>query len=362
MHSRERRGAHAGAHTPGRMTNWDLVRIFLEVARIGSFRAAAEQLNMSANFLSKRISALESAYKTTLMTRHVDGIRLTPEGVQVLEAAKLMEDASFGLDRALSQTAPALSGEVRLAVTEGLGTFWLAPRLVEFQRAYPGLLVDLKCEMRSADVLRLEADVAVQLQEPQNPDLKRIKIGRLHVVPFVSPSYVEIYGMPNDMDDLRQNHRVVIQDAEQTRGKEMYEKYGRREQLGFVAMRNNVSTAHLWSIAKGAGVGWLPTYVPALGDPLIPLDLGVKFELDIWLAYHPDAKKIPRVRQLIEWTIQSFDGRKYPWFRDEFVHPNDLHKSYKEAEPLVNLFAGFKKISRPKVVRIFPVRTNGTNR
>jgi hypothetical protein len=168
--------------------------------------------------------------------------------------------------------------------------------------------------------------------------------------------------MPKDMDDLRQNHRVVIQDAEQTKGKEMYEKYGRREQLGFVAMRNNVSTAHLWSIAKGAGIGWLPTYVPALGDPLIPLDLGVKFELDIWLAYHPDAKKIPRVRQLIEWTVQSFDGRKYPWFRDEFIHPNDLQKSYKEAEPLVNLFAGFKKVSRPKVVRIFPNRTNGTHR
>jgi DNA-binding transcriptional LysR family regulator len=362
MHSRERRGAHAGAHTPGRMTNWDLVRIFLEVARIGSFRAAAEQLNMSANFLSKRISALESAYKTTLMTRHVDGIRLTPEGVQVLEAAKLMEDASFGLDRALSQTTPALSGEVRLAVTEGLGTFWLSPRLVEFQRAYPGLLVDLKCEMRSADVLRLEADVAVQLEKPDKPDLMRIKIGRLHIMPFVSPSYVEIYGMPKDADDIRQNHRVVLQDADQTRGKELYDKYAGREQLGFVAMRNNVSTAHLWSIAKGAGIGWLPTYVPALGDPLIPLDIGFKFELDIWLAYHPDAKKIPRVKQLIDWTVQCFDGRKYPWFSDEFVHPNDLRKSYKEAEPLVNLFAGFKKVSRPKVVRIFPNRKNGTNR
>jgi DNA-binding transcriptional LysR family regulator len=347
MHSPERRGAHIGAHTPGRMANWDLVRIFLEVARIGSFRAAAAHLNMSANFLSKRISALESAYRTTLITRHVDGIRLTPEGTLVLEAAKRMEEASFGLERALGQTTPALSGEVRIAVTEGLGTFWLAPRLVEFQRAYPGLLVDLKCEMRSADVLRLEADVAVQLEEPENPDLKRIKIGRLHVVPFVSPSYVEIYGMPKDMDDLRKNHRVVVQNAEQTKGSEMYAKFGRREQLGFVAMRNNVSSAHVWATSKGAGVGWLPTYVPALGDPLIPLDLGAKFELDIWLAYHPDAKKIPRVRQLIEWTIQSFDGRKYPWFRDEFVHPDDLQKSYK-GEPLVNLFAGFMKESRTK--------------
>src|ERR1700719_5251553 len=101
MHSPERWGAHGGAHTPGRMANWDLVRIFLEVARIGSFRAAAEQLNMSANFLSKRILLLERAYKTTLMTRHVDGIRLTPEGLQVREADKRMEVASFGLDLAL---------------------------------------------------------------------------------------------------------------------------------------------------------------------------------------------------------------------------------------------------------------------
>ncbi len=360
MHSPERRGAHTGAHVPGRMSNWDLVRIFLEVARIGSFRAAAEQLNMSANFLSKRIASLERAYQTTLMTRHVDGVRLTPEGRKVLEAAERMEEASFGLDRALSQGTPALSGEVRLAVTEGLGTFWLTPRLVEFQRANPGLLVDLKCEMRSADVLRLEADVAVQLEEPDKPDLKRIKIGRLHVMPFVSPSYVEIYGMPKDAEDIRQNHRIVVQNADQTRYREMYDKFGHREQLGFVAMRNNVSTAHFWSIAKGAGVGWLPTYVPALGDPLIPLDIGIKFELDIWLAYHPDAKKIPRVKQLIEWTVQSFDGRKYPWFSDEFVHPKDLQSAYKDAQPLVNLFAGFKRVSRPKVLRIFPDRKNGT--
>jgi len=348
MHSGERRGAHDGAHMPGRMANWDLVRIFLAVARTGSFRAAAGQLNMSANFLSKRISVLEDTYKTPLMTRHVDGIRLTPEGEAVLDAAKRMEEASFGLDRALSQATPALTGEVRLAVTEGLGTFWLAPRLVEFQRVYSGLLVDLKCEMRSADVLRLEADVAVQLEEPGNPNLKRVKIGRLHIMPFVSPSYVEIYGMPKDLDDLQQNHRMVIQEGEQTRGKEMYERHAAREQLGFVAMRNNVSSAHVWAVSKGAGIGWLPTYIPAIAGPLIPLDLGIKFPLDIWLTYHPDAKRIPRVKQLIDWTIQAFDGRKYPWFRDEFVHPNDLQKTYK-GEPLVNLFAGFMKESRSKI-------------
>jgi len=350
MHSPERRGAHHRAHPPGRTPQWDSVRIFLAVARIGSFRAAAIELNVSANYLRKHILQLESCYNTTLMTRHVDGVRLTHEGTQVLEAAKRMEGASFDLDRTLSQGTPALSGEVRFAITEGLGTFWVAPRLIEFQRVYPGLLVDLKCEMRSADVLRLEADVAVQLEEPDKPDLMRVKIGRLHIMPFVSPAYVEIYGMPKDEDDIRQNHRIVLQDTDQTKAKtqQLYDQHAGRAQVGFVAMRNNVSSAHVWAVSKGAGIGWLPTYIPAIAGPLIPLDIDVKFPLDIWLTYHPDAKRIPRVKQLIDWTIQAFDGRKYPWFRDEFVHPDDLQKSYK-GEPLVNLFAGFMKESRSKI-------------
>ena len=86
-------------------------------------------------------------------------------------------------------------------------------------------------------------------------------------------------------------------------------------------MRNNVSSAHVWAVAKGPGIGWLPTYIPAVAGPLIPLDLNIQFQLDLWLASHPDRKRIPRVKQLIEWTIQGFGGHKYPWFRDDFVHP-----------------------------------------
>jgi len=142
----------------------------------------------------------------------------------------------------------------------------------------------------------------------------------------------------------------VLQDTDPTKAKtqQMYDQHAARAQVGFVAMRNNVSSAHVWAVSKGAGIGWLPTYIPAIAGPLIPLDIDVKFPLDIWLTYHPDAKRIPRVKQLIDWTIQAFDGRKYPWFRDEFVHPNDLQKSYK-GEPLVNLFAGFMKESRSKI-------------
>jgi hypothetical protein len=63
-------------------------------------------------------------------------------------------------------------------------------------------------------------------------------------------------------------------------------------------------------------------------------------QFDIWLTYHPDANKISRIRRLIDWLIASFDPKRFPWFKDEFIHPDDLLKAY-GGEPLVNLFEGF---------------------
>src|SRR6185369_5304501 len=102
-----------------------------------------------------------------------------------------------------------------------LGTFWIAPRLAEFQRAHPTLLVDLNCAMRSADVLRLEADAAIQLSKPTNPDLKLVKLGRLHSMPFAARSYVETYGIPTTMHE-QDRHRNVIQMSDQTDTEELY--------------------------------------------------------------------------------------------------------------------------------------------
>ncbi|MEH0873052.1 hypothetical protein, partial [Serratia liquefaciens] len=79
----------------------------------------------------------------TLFTRDVHGTHLTDEGAMVVSAVERMEAASFDLMRASSSVTSSISGEVRVAVTEGLGTFWVAPRLVEFQRCYPNIMVDL---------------------------------------------------------------------------------------------------------------------------------------------------------------------------------------------------------------------------
>lgn len=326
--------------------DWEAVHVFLEVVRRGSFRSAADHLGLSINALRRRIADLERQFGLPLLTRHVDGVRTTSEGAEILKAAHMMEIASYGLVRARDRSVPAMAGEVKVAITEGLGTFWLAPRLIEFQRAHPKVLIDLNCAMQSADVLRLQADAAIQLTKPENPDLKMVKLGRLHSMPFAAPSYISIYGVPKTLDELFK-HRVVLQIAEQTAMQEIYDRVAPGvPQVGFVAMRNNVSSAHIWAISKGAGIGWAPTYVHAIGGRMVPIELDLRFAFDIWLTYHPDAARIPRVRRMIDWVIASFEPKKFPWFRDEFIHPNDLPSEY-HGGPIANLFEGFFRAQNP---------------
>lgn len=334
-------GEHAILVKPRRVPDWQSIRIFLEVIRNGSFRAASEKLGQSINALRRKVDEIEHALGVILLTRHVDGVRATAEGEKIYNAALRMEAASFDLLRARNAVEKDIEGEVRLAITEGLGTFWLAPRLVEFQRANPRLLVNLSCAMKSADVLRLEADVSIQLERPENPDLRMAKLGRLHLMLFAAKSYLDTYGHPKSVEDLKQ-HRLVIQSDDDKRWRELYDKLlPGVSPIGLVSLRSNVGSAHYWSIAKGAGIGMLPTYAQALGAQLVPLDLGVVQPVDIWMAYHPDVKRIARVKRTIDWIVQSFDPQHFPWFRDEFIPPDKLAQMYR-GEPLVNmLFAGY---------------------
>jgi DNA-binding transcriptional LysR family regulator len=333
-------GEHALVVKPRRVPDWETVRIFLEVIRCGSFRAASDKLGQSINALRRKVDEIEHALGVTLLTRHVDGVRATAEGETIYQAGLRMEAASFELLYARNSAEKDVEGEVRLAVTEGLGTFWLAPRLVEFQRANPRLMVNLECTTRSADVSRLEADVSVQVQRPTTSDLKMMKLGCVHLMFFGAKSYLDTYGYPETVSDL-QRHRLVVQSDDDKRWRELYDKlFPGVPPVGFVSLRSNVSSAHYWSIAKGAGIGMLPTYAQAIGAQLVPLHLGVVQPIEIWMTYHPEAKRIVRVKRIIDWITESFNPRRFPWFRDEFIHPDKLADAY-HGEPLANLFAGY---------------------
>jgi DNA-binding transcriptional LysR family regulator len=300
--------------------SWDDLRLFAATARHASFRKAALALGLASSTLTRRMERLESDLGVRLFNRVPEGVSLTREGVDALVAAEQMEQASHSL-RAYLDRDISSRGLVRCAITEGLGTFWLMGRLAEFNRTNPFTVVDLKCSMEITDVMRHECDVAVQLVRPKNPELMVKKIGRIHAYPFAAPRYIDTYGAPSSVDELV-NHKLIDQTSVQADHGVLQKFLGPGLNLdGLVALRTNASTAHYYAVEMGLGIGLLPTYAGPLGATVVPIDIDRRNEIDIWLTYHPDVRSVPRIALFIDWLKDQFDPRKYPWFRDEFIHP-----------------------------------------
>jgi DNA-binding transcriptional LysR family regulator len=342
MQSDNERGVRISEHVLRRpvrgLTDWEGAHLFLELVRHSSFRSAADHLSMSVNALRSRIGEFEKSLGVKLVTRHVDGVRATAEGERVVELVTEMERTSFELLRVCEPKQEAISGEVQLSITEGLGAAWVGTLLVDFQRRHTNLLVDVQASMRSSDVLRLETDIAVQLTRPTAKELKVVKLGRMHLQFFAAPAYIARHGMPASIAELGSRHRVVMQADDSESAHRLYNQmFPGIAPEKFVAQRSNVSSVHYWAVLRGAGVGMLPTYVYALGTPLIPLDLPYRHPIDIWMTYHENAGQIPRVRALADWLIQAFSPKTYPWFRDEYVDPLSFKKLY-QGKPLSDPF------------------------
>jgi DNA-binding transcriptional LysR family regulator len=303
--------------------SWDDLRIFLACVSQASFRKAGVVLNLSSSTIVRRIERLESALGAVLFHRLPDGVTLTPEGRSIVGSARQAELAFFDIIRQRAFAGNAPRGQVKISISEGLGTYWMLPRLVNFQREYPFLTIDVNCAMANADVMRMEADVAIQFERPTQPDLIAYKLGKLHIYPFAAQSYIDTYGMPTCLDDFSK-HRLVDQVAPALEKDAWAHALGISDIQGVVGIRTNSSTAVLYAVEKGAGIGALPTYALALGAPVVPIDVGLTSALDIWLTFHSSARKTERIRLVIDWIKRIFDPNVYPWFQNSFIHPIDL--------------------------------------
>lgn len=302
--------------------SWDDLKSFLACAKCKSFRNAAEELHLTSTTLMRRIDRLEERIGCKLFLRDQSGLTLSDHGAAMIGDVMEMERHAFNVFRRAAQSDDT-AGTVRVAVTEGPGNFWILPRLIDFQKTYRKITVDLRCAMEQADVTRLEADIAIQLERPTNPDLIVTKLGRLHIYAFVSEEYRRLHGVPTSLADVR-NHRIITQHAPQVDDTAYARVLGLPSLEGVCGIKTNSSIGVLYAVERGAGMGFLPTSSIALGAPLIPVDLGVNHHADLWLTYHKEFKNSDRHKIVIDWLKKIFDPKTYPCFRDEFIHPKAL--------------------------------------
>lgn len=188
--------------------DWDKLRVFHAAAEAGSFTHAAETLHLSQSAISRQVSALEHDVGVPLFHRHARGLVLTEQGETLFRTAHEMLMKLESIKTRLSETKDRPSGILRVTTTVGLGAGWLTDRLQQFIDLYPDIHVQLILANEELDLTMRQADCAIRLRQPQQPDLIQRRLFTVHFHLYAAPGYIARFGKPASIADLK-NHRIV---------------------------------------------------------------------------------------------------------------------------------------------------------
>lgn len=289
--------------------HWDDFRFLLAAARSGRFALAAKTLKIAETTVGRRMRAMEGRIGTKLFDRRIDGLTLTPAGRSTLEDIEAMERAAARIERNLSGVDQRLSGPVRVTTTEGLGSYWLTPRLGEFRTRYPDIRVEI---LTTSDVLDLgarEADIAIRYARPLNDNLVGVKVGKVNFDLVCSKEYAARAGVPNSLDGL---HQHTIIDHEPYRTIPMWRAV--LEMNPNVVYQSNSTIAVVQAIRSGIGIGLIPRFARMLVSDLVELDFSLDCSLEVWLISHRDTNKAARTQAMWGYLKEWFERDREEWF------------------------------------------------
>jgi len=246
--------------------DWDKLRVFYAVAQAGSFTRAGETLNLSQSAVSRQISALEDSMHASLFHRHARGLILTEQGDILYQTVKDVFANLAKAENAITESKERPKGPLRVAAQLSFGAVWMAPILKEFVETYPEISLTLLAEERELDLAMREADVAIRLFEPKQPDLVHRHLATMHHGIYASPAYLKQHGVPSRPEDL--DHHQLISFAETERApfadaNWLLQEGARPGVPRQAVLQANNLLAMLEAVESGLGIAALPHYMVA---------------------------------------------------------------------------------------------------
>jgi DNA-binding transcriptional LysR family regulator len=278
--------------------DWDKLRVFHAVAEAGSFTHAGDTLSLSQSAVSRQISALEEALQVPLFHRHARGLILTEQGESLNRTVREVFAKLAITEALLTESKEKPAGRLKVTTTVGFGSSWLAPRLHGFLEAYPDVSVSLLLDDAELDLAMREADVAIRMHPPKQPDLvqRHLLTMQWHVV--ASPEYLKKHGVPQRAEDL-DAHKLILFGQHHPPVQEVnwLADAGRRPGNPRRALLEvNSIHAVLLAIRSGMGVGALPDYVVNENPDLVHVLTDLKGpKVDVFFVYPEELRNSKRV-------------------------------------------------------------------
>lgn len=234
------------------------IAVFVRTVELGSFTAAANDLELSKAAVSKYVSRLEQRLGARLLNRTTRRLTLTEAGESLYHGAS---SALADLDAAQAgvlELAGKPRGRLRITVPALLGTEFLAPRICDFRHAYPDIVLDLDLDNRIVDLVRERFDVAIRMTTLTDSSLVARRLADICVVTAASPDYLEKHGTPQKPADLH-THECLAYNLDRKPSEWHYHRAGNSETIRVSGhMRSNNDGMLKQAALDGHGIIHMP--------------------------------------------------------------------------------------------------------
>lgn len=300
-------------------SHWDKLRVFYEVAKIGSFSGAAEILNASQSALSRSVITLENHLQARLFERGPRGLTLTCQGEILFESIKKitveLNHAQVSLETEESEPA----GFIRISATTGFASLYLATLMPEFLHLYPKIQLSIYGNDIAPNLHSDEVDAVIAPFLATDDSLIQTYLTTFYLKLYASKEYLDEFGIPKKSSDL-DNHRLLAYGDHKTSHPFSQANWhltlGAKK--GFVrqpyVMIN--SAIGLYNLAlAGTGIVCLSKEHPTLRDSslieILPFIEGPK--IDAYFIHSARTKKIKRMELLKKFLLQKFKNNNHPY-------------------------------------------------
>jgi DNA-binding transcriptional LysR family regulator len=184
------------------------MRIFVSVAKLGSFTEAARRLQLSPSVVTRSIAQLEDQLGLTLLLRTTRSLRLTERGELYLESCQqILQDVDSAERRARGENAKP-SGTLKVAAPVVFGRLHVLPIVNRVLREHRDVAVELTLSDRNVRLVEEGVDVAIRIGELADSSLIAVKLGAVSRTVVASPVYLKERGVPKSPAELA-DHDII---------------------------------------------------------------------------------------------------------------------------------------------------------
>jgi DNA-binding transcriptional LysR family regulator len=252
------------------MDHIETMRMFVAVARTGSFAEAARRSRLSPSVATRAVAQLENRLGVALFSRTTRSVRLTELGAGHLDQCARIIEALDDAERQLRGDPGALRGEMVVAAPVVFGRLHVLPIIAALLRQHAALAVRLILSDRNAHVAEEGIDVAVRIGPLADSSLMALRLGSMGHVLVASPQYLAGRPAPEQLADLQHHGLIVFEGLGQTN------EWRFRDETIRIRPRLSVTTADCAIAAAETGLGITRTLAYQVEDAvragrLVPL-------------------------------------------------------------------------------------------